>query len=144
MNVFSFFSDQSFDHQLDKFGVELRTLKECATKRIFRAWIEDWEKEDIVDNDCVAEARLLEKYKNLVFYDPDDKTTFTVGDEELEFNRGNKKQDIDRGWYAICTSADGNEQMFAFSLLVELIAQTKQADGVQIIFPSFLGSSSSD
>ena len=45
------------------------------------AWIEDWEKEDILDKDCVAKARLLEKYKNLVFYDPEDKITFTVNDE---------------------------------------------------------------
>ena len=98
----------------------------------------------IVYNDCVAEARLLEKYKYLVFYDPDDKITFTVGDEELEFNRGNKKQDIDRGWYAICTSADGNEVTLAFSLLVELTTQTAQADGVQVVFLSFLGSSETD
>ena len=29
-------------------------------------------------NDCVAEARILEKYKELVFYDPDTKKTFKV------------------------------------------------------------------
>ena len=57
--------------------------------------------------------------RNLVFYDPNDKITFTVGDEELEFNRGNKKQDIDRGWYAICTSADmvmSRRSLFLFLL----------------------------
>ncbi len=34
----------SFDLQLEKFGVDLDNLKQPATSRIFRAWVEDWEK----------------------------------------------------------------------------------------------------
>ena len=64
----------------------MATLKECATKRIFRAWIEDWEKDAILDNDCVAEAKLLTKYKDLTFYCPDDEVTFTVNDDSMEFH----------------------------------------------------------
>ena len=60
----------SFDLQLEKFGVDMKQLKEPATTRIFRAWVEDWEEELLKDNDCVAEAHLLEKYKNLVFMIP--------------------------------------------------------------------------
>ena len=32
---------------------------------MFRAWVEDWEKERIKDMDAVAEVQLLEKYKGL-------------------------------------------------------------------------------
>jgi len=60
----------NFDHQLETFRVDLDALKESATKRIFRAWIEDWEKDALEDNDAVAEAKLLEKYKNLVLLRP--------------------------------------------------------------------------
>ena len=58
----------SFDLQLEDFGVDTEELKEPATKRIFGAWLEEWEKEIVKKNDCVAEARLLAKYKNLQFY----------------------------------------------------------------------------
>ena len=59
----------SFDHQLEQFGVDRAPLKEAGVVRIFRAWVEDWEEEDRKVNDCVAEARILTKYKNLVFHD---------------------------------------------------------------------------
>jgi hypothetical protein len=32
---------------------------------VFRAWVEDWEKESIKYNNVVAEVKLLEKYKDL-------------------------------------------------------------------------------
>ncbi len=37
---------------------------------MFRAWVDDWEKEYIKDKDAVAEVWLLEKYKGLAFFDP--------------------------------------------------------------------------
>ena len=46
--------------------------------RIFRAWIEDWEKLLIKKNFPVVEAHFLQKYQGLVMYDPDLDTTFTV------------------------------------------------------------------
>ena len=49
----------NFDLQLVELGFNLRALKEPATKRVFCTWVEDWEKELIKTNDCVAEARLL-------------------------------------------------------------------------------------
>ena len=65
--------DMNFDHKLETFGVDLNALKQSPMSRIFRAWIEDWEKDFLQNNDCVAEERILEKYKNLVFYDPNTK-----------------------------------------------------------------------
>ena len=64
--------------QLEKWGVDLNALKAKAIKRVFRAWVEDWEKESIKHNDVVAEVKLLEKYKGLAFWDPNDKTTYTI------------------------------------------------------------------
>ena len=56
---------------MQNFGVDTDALREPVSTRVFRAWVEDWEVELLKMNDCVAEAKLLEKYKDLVFYDPD-------------------------------------------------------------------------
>jgi len=47
--------------------------------------VEDWEKDILKMNDCVAEARILEKYKGLVFWDPDTEANFTVHEETSDF-----------------------------------------------------------
>ena len=62
-------NSNSFDTNLEKFGVDTPVLKLGTSKRIFRAWVEDWEKTLLKINDVIAEVRLLEKYKDLVFYD---------------------------------------------------------------------------
>ena len=54
----------------------MEEMKEPASKRVFRAWVEDWEKEGQKVNCPAVEARFLEKYKNLVFKDPDYKVIF--------------------------------------------------------------------
>ena len=36
-------------------------------RRVFRAWLEDWEKPLLKNNDPVAEARLRVKYQGLLF-----------------------------------------------------------------------------
>ena len=51
--------------------MDVAALQEPVTTRIFRAWVEDWEKEELMKNDPVSEARFLEKYKNLLFRDID-------------------------------------------------------------------------
>ncbi len=62
----------SFDMQLENFVVNTAELKMPAQTRIFHAWLEDWEKPLLKKNCPVAESRLLEKYKGLVMYNPDD------------------------------------------------------------------------
>ena len=42
-------------------------MKKLTITRIFHAWLDDWEKELLQVNDCVAEARILEKYKDFMF-----------------------------------------------------------------------------
>ena len=131
-----FLSCTSFDLQLEQLGVDMQQLKEPATTRIFRAWVEDWEEELLRKNDCVAEARLLEKYKNLVFLDPDTKCTFTVESQNLEFRRGRK----DGGWKLICEPNDDTQEVEPFDITLEneLIGSTPQANGNQVIYQPFV------
>ncbi len=37
--------NNNFDLQLKSFGVDMGALKELAIKRVFWAWMEDWEEE---------------------------------------------------------------------------------------------------
>lgn len=129
-----FTKHHSFDHQLEDFGVDTAELKKPAATRIFRAWVEDWEKELLQENDCVAEARLLEKYKNLVFFDPDNQTTFTIHDKNLEYQRKNRKKGIDGGWSVIGVDEEEDNEAFVIGpMLIELIADHEQAPGVEIV-----------
>lgn len=124
----------SFDHQLENFGVNTEELKKPATARIFRAWVEDWEEELLMQNDCVAEARLLEKYKNLVFLYPDNNVTYTIHDKNLEYHRKNKKRGIDGGWAVIGVDDDDDNEPFAIcQILIDLIAEHEQEAGVKIV-----------
>ena len=121
----------SFDLQLEKFGVDIKELKQPATTRIFRAWVEDWEKDLLKMNDCVAEARILEKYRGLVFWDPDTEANFTVHEDNLEFHRGK-----DGGWHLIGNSSDESVEDEGFAIgemIIGMIADTEQRSGVEII-----------
>ena len=92
--------------------------------------MEDWEEDLLKSNDVVAETRLLEKYKNLVFLDPDTNCTFTVAPENMEYRRGRNG-----GWHLVCEPNDDTVETEAFDIHVanELIGQTQQADGVKIL-----------
>ena len=124
--------DLAFDLHLESFGVDVATLREPAVQRVFRAYVEDWEEEDRWKNDCVAEARLLAKYKGLVFRDPDTDKTFSVYEKNMEFRRGRNN-----GWFvlAVCSDQDDSEDCEAFSLEVacEVIGDTPQADGIMVL-----------
>ena len=47
--------------------------------------MEEWEEEAIYKACCVAEARMMENYSDLAFYDLDNKVTCTVYPENLEW-----------------------------------------------------------
>ncbi len=70
--------DINFDLELKSFGVEMGQLREPAVKRVFWAWVEDWEEEARKKNDCVAEAQLLAKNKGPVFRDPNSEKSFLI------------------------------------------------------------------
>ena len=73
----------SFDIQLEAFGVDTLELKKPAAKHKFKAWIENWEEEARVNPDCMI--RLIEKYKNLKFFDPDNKRMCRIHDKQMKF-----------------------------------------------------------
>lgn len=123
--------DLKFDLQLESFGVDTSQLKQPAVQRIFYAWVEDWETELINKNDCVAEAKLVQKYKDLTFYDPDNKTYYTVYKKNLEWQRGRGG-----GWHVIGIPTDNqfDDEPFPINAMtIELIAETKQASHVEVI-----------
>jgi len=111
--------------------VDVKQLKQPATKRVFRAWFEDWEVENVKKNDAVAEALFIEKCENLVFWDPDTEKTFVVAPENLEWRRGKNG-----GWHLICEEVGGKElEPFDIKVANELIGETQQADGIEILRP---------
>ena len=124
--------DLAFDLHLETFGVDIATLKEPVVQRVFRAYVEDWEQEDRKKNDCVAEARLLAKYKGLVFVDPDTEKTFSVVEKNMEFRRGRNN-----GWFVLAVSSDQDDsddcEAFSLEVACEVIGDTPQADGIMVI-----------
>ena len=87
--------------QLSNFGLDVDELKKPSVSRIYRAWLKDWEIELLQVNDCVAEARILEKYKDLLFYDLDTKKTFNVWGGNSEFHKGSHRTVYQKvgGWF---------------------------------------------
>ncbi len=71
-------NDINFYLQLEMWNVNPNGLKEPEVQHIFHAWVEDWEEDARRTNDVVAEACLIQKYKSLVFHDPDTGNTFLI------------------------------------------------------------------
>jgi hypothetical protein len=121
--------DINFNLQLDKFGEDLLALKDVPVERIFRAWVEDWDHEARKKNDPVAEAKLIAKYKGLVFCDPDTGNAFTVWHKYLEFRSGKGG-----GWFVIGECADDPNEIllepFTLGLACELIWEAEQKNGI--------------
>ena len=125
--------DINFDLPLEKFGVDMVALKHVQIKRVFRAWVEDWEEEARKKNDCVAEAKLLAKYKGLVFRDPDTNyCAFKVWEQNLEYRSGRGG-----GWFVIGECSDDPQNVvlepFTLEIACQLIGETEQEDGIQVI-----------
>jgi hypothetical protein len=122
--------DINFDLQLETFGVDMGTLKEPPIKRVFWAWVEDWEEEAQKKNGCVAKAQLLAKYKGLVFRDPDTGKAFLIWEQNMEFRRGRCN-----GWFlvGVCADDEDNNEAFTLEIACELIGENPQRDGVQVI-----------
>jgi hypothetical protein len=123
----------NFDLQLETFGVDVGALKEPPVKCVFWAWVEDWEEEARKKNDCVAEAQLLAKYKGLVFRDPDTGKSFLIWEQNMEFRR-----ERGNGWFlvGVCANDEDNNEAFTLEIACELMRETTQRDGVQVIHPN--------
>ena len=93
-------------------------LKKKAVAREFLGWIEDWEKPLIKKNDVVAETKLLEKYKDLKFDDPDeDGVTFNIYGGNLQWQKN-------EGWAVIADKSEDRKEdqpFFINNILIEMI-----------------------
>ena len=78
----------------------------------------------------VLQRRILAKYKNLVFHDPNTGGSFSVWDKNMEFRHGRGN-----GWMLICTCADNDvdDEAFALEIVCELIANTPQEAGIDVV-----------
>ena len=109
-------------------------LKKPIITRIFCAWLEDWEKELLQVNDCVAEARILEKYKDLMFFDPDTGKTFKAWGGNLEFHRGSQRTGVEKGCGLVCINEESEEEGWVLNEeVIELIGSQAQADEIEVI-----------
>jgi hypothetical protein len=97
-------------------------------KRLFRAWIEDWEWECIKHKDPLSEAKLVKKYEGLRFVDPDpdprtgDRNEYVI-DANLEYQGGKGGC----GWCLLGTcESDGRLEPWEIHLTMDLIADFEQ------------------
>jgi hypothetical protein len=96
-------------------------------KRLFKAWIEDWEWECIRNNDEVAEAKLLQKYGGMRWNDPDGDgggrgMCIAVADN-MEFQRGRNGA----GWCVIGSNKmDDGLEPWTIDIVIDLIAEYPQ------------------
>ena len=116
---------------LEKFGLDTTQLKLATFKRIFRAWVEDWEKPFLKINNVIAEVRLLEKYKDLVFYDPNNECVYTVWHKNMEWQSGRNS-----GWCLIGCPADeklDDEPFSIAEMVISLIAKSSQYSNFDVV-----------
>ena len=125
----------SFDLHLGSFGVDLDSLKR-EIKRTFHAWIEPWEKDCIFTNDPVSERALLEKYKNMSFFDEENGVMLTCHEGNLQWNRKKRGSDDYTVWHLIMVGEDGSEDAWEINdKICGYMAITNQSniEGLEII-----------
>jgi hypothetical protein len=73
---------------------------------------------------------LLQKYRGLVFHDPDSGHDFSIWHNNMEicYGRGN-------GWFllGVCAEDGVEDEAFTLELACELIGDTPQKDGIQVM-----------
>jgi hypothetical protein len=94
-------------------------------KRLFKAWIEDWEWECIHDNDTVSETKLLTKYKGMRWIDPDVEhlQVLVAVEDNMEYQGGRNGE----GWCVIGTrESDGAMEPWPIDVVIDLMGEYEQ------------------
>jgi hypothetical protein len=89
---YKFWTEEDMDREFDLF--EEGNLPEPKKVRIFRSWEEDWEPEAVKKRDPVNEAKLLQKYGGLQWYDFDNKKTFYSNENEIRWFKEPRKAGV--------------------------------------------------
>ena len=134
--------DENFDLQLEQFGVNVETIAKKqdpkTPKRLFKCWIEDWEKKILKKNDAVSKMKLLQKYGGLLMQDIDnDNREYVISPEKMQFERGKNG-----GWAVLAEppeyDGDNDEVLEPFQIneetLIYLIKNTIQPKHIQVKF----------
>jgi hypothetical protein len=96
---------------------------EVEQKRIFNAWIEDWEWGCIEDKDDVSRESLLRKYQGMEWRDDDE--LFVARSDTMEWQRAGRS--VGGGWALIGRSDnDGRMQPYPLNEVIDLIAEHVQ------------------
>ncbi len=78
----------------------------------------------------MSEAFLLQKYKGLVFHDPNSGNDFCIWQQNMEFlwGRGN-------GWFllGVCAEDGVEDETFRLELGCEMIGETHPKNGIQVV-----------
>lgn len=129
----SFILSFRFDLQLDNFGVDINELKKPATERVFRAWVEDWERDCITKNDVVPMTKLKMKYRGLKFADADN-GNIEVVITGLEWRRKNKNFGIKvSSWFLTTRDENGEEEDWEINDdNCDTIGSYQQAPGIEV------------
>ena len=74
---------------------------------------------------------MLQKYRGLVFHDPDTFNGFCIYDQNMEFRRGGGN-----GWFVlrVCSTNAVEDEGLLLEIACELIGGTPQKEGIQVMF----------
>ncbi len=73
---------------------------------------------------------MLQKYKGLVFHDPNSGNDFCIWQQTMEFCCGREN-----GWFllGVCTEDGVEDEAFVLELACKMIGETPQKDGIQVV-----------
>ena len=98
-------------------------------KRVFRAWLEDWEYDSIYKRDVVDEAKLLQKYGGLHWMDIDKDELCIADGDSMEYQGGRNGA----GWCVIVIRvSDGDREPWALDVVVDEIPEYQQPTSLNV------------
>jgi hypothetical protein len=119
-------ADLESDMGLESWDASFAPLPEIVPRRLFHAWIEEWEFECIHHNDSVSMEKLLHKYGNLRWEDIDNHYAVCVADDtEMDFKGGTRP--TASGWCVIGKRLDNDTtESWTIDLVIDEIASYAQ------------------
>jgi hypothetical protein len=112
------------DWNRDNAGGNLNVPSVVVPKRLFNAWIEDWEWDTMMKNDIVAMTRLLQKYGGLHWQDPDNNNRLLVAlvDDMQWSGRGHGGN----GWCVLGRKENDETESWVIHLAIDEMAEYDQ------------------